>query len=59
MRTVKTIAPYGLNVNNGVILFYFDVRDVWRQGIYPLAGHLQDLDFGMFLGRGIGHDFYV
>ena len=34
------------------------VRDVWPQGIYPLAGHLQDLDFGMVLGRGIGHDLY-
>ena len=32
-----------------------DVRDVWWQGM-TLAGHLQDLDFGMFLGRGIGHD---
>ena len=36
----------------------FDVRDVWWQGM-TLAGHLQDLDFGMFLGRGIGHDSCV
>ena len=35
-----------------------DVRDVWRQGIYFVAVHLQDFDFGMFLRRGIGHDFY-
>ena len=35
------------------------MRDVWRQGIYPLAWHLQDLDFGMFLGGGIEHDFYL
>ena len=27
--------------------------------IYPLAGHVQDLDFDMFLQRGIGHDLYV
>ena len=23
-----------------------------------LAGHLQDLDFGVFLGRGKGHELY-
>ena len=51
IRTLKTIAPYGLNVENGVYLFYFDVRDVWRQGIYLLFGHLQDLDFGMLVFR--------
>ena len=28
--------------------------DVWRQRIYPLAGHLRD--FGMSLGRGLRHD---
>ena len=38
IRTLKTIAPYGLNVENS---------------IYPLAGHLQDLDFVIFLGQGI------
>ena len=40
MRTLKTIAPYGLNVENNVYLFYFDVRDVWREGIYSLAMNL-------------------
>ena len=35
------------------------MSDAWRQGIYPLAWHLQDLDFSMFLGRGIGHDSYL
>ena len=35
-----------------------DVRDVWQQGIYFVAVHLQDFDFGMFLRRGIGHGFY-
>ena len=34
------------------------MRDVWWQGIYPLAGYPQDLNFGMLLGRGIGHDLY-
>ena len=34
------------------------MRDVWRQGTYSLAGHLQDFDFGMFLRREIGHDLY-
>ena len=38
--------------------FYVDVREVWWQLIYPLAGYLQDLDFGMFLGRGIGQVLY-
>ena len=59
MRTLKTIAPYGLNVENNVNIFYFDVRDVWREGIYSLAMNLLDLDFGMFLGRGIGRDSYL
>ena len=40
MRTQKTIAPYGLNVENNVNIFYFDVRDVWREGIYSLAMNL-------------------
>ena len=30
--------------------------NVWRQRIYPLAGHLKD--FGMSLGRGLGHDLH-
>ena len=37
---------------------YFDVMDVWRQGIFPLAGHLQGLDFDMLFRRGIVHDLY-
>ena len=32
-------------------MVYFDVGDTWQQGIYPLAGHLQDLEFGMDQGR--------
>lgn len=40
------------------LTFCIDVRDVWRQGTYSLAGHLQDFDFGMFLRREIGHDLY-
>ena len=32
--------------------------DVWWQGVNPLAEHLQDFDFGMFLGRVEGHDLY-
>ena len=40
MRTLKTIAPYGLNVENNVNLFYFDVKDDLREGIYSLAMNL-------------------
>ena len=28
------------------------------KGYIPLAGHLQDLDFCIFLVQGIGHDLY-
>ena len=40
--------------------FYLDLGDLWLQFIYiyPLPENLQNLDFGMFLGQGIGHDLY-
>ena len=50
MRTLKTIASYSLNVENSVGRFYFDVRNVWWQGIYPLSWNVQESDFVMFLG---------
>ena len=40
MQAVETIAPYDLNVENGVQLIYFVARGNWRQGMYPLVGHL-------------------
>ena len=34
------------------------MRDSWQQGLHPLVGRLQDLDFSMFIGQGIGQDLY-
>ena len=48
-------------VSNFFLLFYFDVRDVCQPAndISLSLAYLQDLDSGMFLGRGIGHDSYL
>ena len=35
------------------------MRDVSWQGIYPLAGHLQNLDFCTVLRRGIGRMIHI